>query len=403
MPNHTGYLDNTTIPVTYHVVGEVGNVGTVTLELINVTASFYAQDNSLIGSSSSYAFLDILLPSRKAPFEVVWVGVAASQIYNYSLSLEFGEYMGERPITLQILQNTVHTDEAGFLKVNGTMRNLGTSNATAVRVIASFYDSQGRVLGIARGYTLPSTIMPDHAESFEIELPRKVGSFSDYSITAESTEYEAIDTQITINYGATYTTTTWVTLVLSSNDLRSSITQMRFSNDNTTFTNWEPYTTFRSWTVPEGDGIKTVYAQFMNNTSSISPLYFDTIILDTTSPTITITYPVNASEIASSTTTATWTGFDATSGITSYEVKLDNDSWINVKTSTTHTFTNLTDGQHIIYVKATDRAGLSNQESISFTVTSNPFAAIGLGGAIAIAAVILVVALGVYLVRIRKR
>jgi len=312
--------------------------------------------------------------------------------------------VGEKPIALQILQNTVYADEAGFLKVNGTVRNLGTFNATATKVNAPFYDSQGRVLSIAHGYTIPSTIMPNNTESFEIELPRKVGSPVNYSITAESTEYEAIGTQVTINYGATYTTATAVTIILLSNDLQSNVTQMRFSNNNATFTTWEPYTTFKSWTLPEGDGIKTVYAQFMDNLNLIAPLYFDTIILDRASPTITIAYPVNASEITSSTVTATWTGFDATSGVNNYEVKLDSSSWINVKSSTTQTFTNLTDGQHIVYVKTTDGAGLSNQESVSFTVTSNPFAPLVLGGTIAIAVVILVVGVAIFVyVRMRKR
>lgn len=403
VPNHTGYLDNTTIPATYHVGGEVNNSGITSISLLNITANFYAQNNSLIGSTSSYALLDVLLPSRRAPFEVIWVGTSASQIYNYSLlPPEFSEYAGERPVTLQILQSTVYVDEAGFLKVNGTVRNIGTSNATVVRVIAPFYDSLGAVIGFARGYTAPSTIMPNQTESFGIELTRKVTSYADYSVTAESAEYEAIGAQVTINYGATYATTVSVTLILSSNDPQYTIAQMCFSNDNITFTNWESYTTSRSWTLPEGDGLKTVYAQFMNGTGSISPLYFDTIILDATPPTITITYPVNASEIASSTLVATWTGFDATSGINDYEVRMDNDMWINVRTNITQAFGNLTEGQHMIYLKVTDRAGLSNQESVSFSVTSNPLAFTALEVALAVIAGIFVLAVVVYLVKIRK-
>jgi hypothetical protein len=403
LPNHSGYLDNRTIPITYHVVGEVINIGTVGLTLLNVSVRFYAQNNSLIGSSSSYALLDVLLPSRKAPFEAVWAGSSANQIRNYSLSLEFSEYTEERPVTLQTLQNTVYTDEVGFLKVNGTIRNLAISNATTVKVIAPFYDSQGKVLGIARGYTSPSTIMPNQAESFEIELPRKVSSFANYSVSAESAEYEAIGTQVTVNYGATYTNTTLVTLILTSSDPQSSVAQMRFSNDNRTFTNWEPYTALRSWTLLGGDGVKTVYAQFIDISDSISPLYFDTIVLDTTLPTITITYPTNSSAIAFSTITVNWTGFDATSGINGYEARLDSSLWVKVKTNTTQTFTNLTDGQHTVYIKATDKAGLSNQESVSFTVNTNPSKATSLEAAIAIVAVILVAGVLVYLVKIRKR
>jgi len=106
LPNHTGYLDSTTKPITYHVVGEVSNTGTVSLKLLNVTVTFYNQNNSPIGSSSSYALLNVLLPGRKTPFEVVWNDFRANQVYSYGLSLQFSEYNGERPLALQILENT---------------------------------------------------------------------------------------------------------------------------------------------------------------------------------------------------------------------------------------------------------------------------------------------------------
>lgn len=373
MPNHTGYLDNTTIPITYHVVGEVSNVGTANLELLNVTASFYAQDNALIGSSSSYVFLDVLLPSRKAPFEVVWVGVSAKQIQNYSLNLKFNDYVLEKPLALQILENTVYKDEAGFTKVNGTIRNLGRSNATAVRVATTFYDTQGGVIGVAQGYTSPSTIAPDNTQSFELELSHKINNFSNYNLAAESVEYDSIEAGITIDFGATYTMSASVTLILLSSGLRSSIAQMRFSNDNITFLDWELYAAFKMWTLEGGDGAKTVYAQFMTDLGSVS-YYYDTIVLDTTAPEITITLPNNGSRIESPTLTVTWTGFDATSGIDSYSIKLDNGSWIDIKTNATQTYTSLTVGEHLVSIIATDKAGLSKQTSITFSVITSPFA-----------------------------
>lgn len=192
LPNHTGYLDLTTIPATYHVVGEMTNTGTIGLKWLNVTATFYDQNNLPIGSSSSYAFLDVLLPGRKAPFEVVLANSAANQVHNYTLSLQFSEYTLERPLALQILENITYADEAGFQKVNGTVKNLATSDATDVKVVATFYDAQGKVAGATYGYTTPSAIMPNQAEHFELELKRKGLSFPNYSLTAESSEYALV-------------------------------------------------------------------------------------------------------------------------------------------------------------------------------------------------------------------
>jgi hypothetical protein len=173
-------------------VGEINNTGTASLKWLRVNATFYDQTNSVIGSNSSYAFLDVLLPARKTPFEVVWVGDKANQIHNYSLTLEFGEYAGEKPLALQISANYTFVDQAGFLKVNGTIKNFGASNATYVKVVATFYEVEGEVAGTAFGYTMPSMIMPNSTAPFELELSRKGVTFSYYSLAAESEEYAIV-------------------------------------------------------------------------------------------------------------------------------------------------------------------------------------------------------------------
>jgi hypothetical protein len=192
LPNHTGYIDLTSIPITYHIVGEIENTGTTNLHLLKVTANFYDENNSLIGSSSSYALLEVLLPGRKTPFEVVFKDSNVNQIQNSTFSLQFSEYADEKPPRLQILESTTYVDEAGFQKINGTIKNLALKNATAVKVIATFYDEKGKVSGVAYSYTIPSTIMPNQTAPFELELKRKGLFFPNYNLTAESSEYALV-------------------------------------------------------------------------------------------------------------------------------------------------------------------------------------------------------------------
>jgi hypothetical protein len=192
LPNHSGYLDITSIPITYHVVGEIENIGSTNLHWLKVTAKFYDENNSLIGSSSAYALLDVLLPGRKAPFEVVLKDSNANRIKNYTLSLEFDEYIYEKPLGLEILKNTTYIDEAGFQKVNGTVKNIAAKNATAVKVVATFYNGEGKICGVAYSYTTPSTIRPNQTAIFEIELKRKSLFFPNYILTAESYEYTIV-------------------------------------------------------------------------------------------------------------------------------------------------------------------------------------------------------------------
>lgn len=88
---------------------------------------------------------------------------------------------------------------------------------------------------------------------------------------------------ILINNGAASTTTTSVTLTLSASDTTSGVAQMRFSNNGITYSAWQAYSTPTSWTLQEGDGVKTVYVQFKDN-AELTSTYSDTIALTTTPP-----------------------------------------------------------------------------------------------------------------------
>ncbi|PWU18888.1 MAG: hypothetical protein C5B49_06500 [Bdellovibrio sp.] len=90
---------------------------------------------------------------------------------------------------------------------------------------------------------------------------------------------------ILINNGASATNSTAVTLTLNASDSFSSVTNMRLSNNGTTFNSPVPYASTLSWILTSGAGIKTVYVQFMNAAGNWSPSFSTTITLDTTAPT----------------------------------------------------------------------------------------------------------------------
>jgi len=196
-----------------------------------------------------------------------------------------------------------------------------------------------------------------------------------------------------------------VTLNLVGNDTLSGISQMRFSNDEHTWTPWETYTTTKTWNLALGDGLKTVYVQFIDNAGLVSQSYNDTIILDTATPTVSILSPSEGSEIKSSEVTIQWIGTDAGSGIDHYELRLDGGSWINRGIEQTYTFTGLNDGSHTVDVNASDKIGRSQTSSVRFTVNTSP---LGGPGYIDEAILLMVIAatfgvLGLYFFKIRKR
>jgi hypothetical protein len=64
----------------------------------------------------------------------------------------------------------------------------------------------------------------------------------------------------------------------------SNAVYMSFSNDGVTFSDWEPYSDSKAWTLSDGDGTKEVFARFKDEAGNISTVS-DSIILDTTAPT----------------------------------------------------------------------------------------------------------------------
>jgi hypothetical protein len=88
---------------------------------------------------------------------------------------------------------------------------------------------------------------------------------------------------VTINDGAAYTTNAAVTLTLSASDT-SGISQMKFSNDGTTWSIAETYGTTKVWPLSDGDGLKTVYVMYKDNAGNWSTPVLTTITLDTTAP-----------------------------------------------------------------------------------------------------------------------
>jgi hypothetical protein len=88
----------------------------------------------------------------------------------------------------------------------------------------------------------------------------------------------------TITTGSTTTQTPTIALTLSATDSTSGIAQMRFSNDNATWSGWEPYATSKTWALQSGDGQKTVTTQFMDNAGLTSTSSYE-ITLVTPQPT----------------------------------------------------------------------------------------------------------------------
>jgi hypothetical protein len=162
-----------------------------------------------------------------------------------------------------------------------------------------------------------------------------------------------------------YANSTGVTVNINVADGDTTVTEMRFSNDGTAWSAWEPFSSSKSWTLPSGDGTKTVYAQF-RNTVGLTATLSDSIILDTAPPTTSASSPASSESTAF---TVSWSGSDGSSGIADYDVQYrvgSGGSWTNWRTGTTDTsdvfgptapVTVARDQTYYFRVRARDHAG----------------------------------------------
>ncbi|MCC2547151.1 Ig-like domain-containing protein [Hymenobacter sp. BT175] len=153
----------------------------------------------------------------------------------------------------------------------------------ATPVSISFNEGNGSLNGSFFGSG--SVVSVDGA--YILVVTDEAGNTTTINFTIDTT---APSGTVLINGGAARTNTASVTLTVTA----SSATQMRFSNDNSTYSAWEPVTSSRTWGLSTPDGLKTVYMQLRDGAGNISPVFTDNIDFDGTPPVLTISSPAGS-------------------------------------------------------------------------------------------------------------
>ena len=134
---------------------------------------------------------------------------------------------------------------------------------------------------------------------FRLSASNSYGS-SEWTATESAETYEEVSGSFAIQFNnSSYTNSVNVTLYMSL----TGISQMKFSNDGTSWSPIESYKTKKSWTLSTNDGIKRARAKFYDPAGTEYE-FSDDILLDTTAPEIvSFTINDNADDTYSSTVT----------------------------------------------------------------------------------------------------
>lgn len=153
--SYRSYIENNTVKF-FVVVGEVKNNLTTNVKSARINATFYDNEDQVVGTSYSYTALEILKPEQKAPFWIYW-GLNLSTSIPFRTELTCTCFKtSEQPLTgIEISKQMNSTDKDGYYTVSGEAQNNGPRKASAVWLVSTYYDPDGSVIAVSRAYVSP--------------------------------------------------------------------------------------------------------------------------------------------------------------------------------------------------------------------------------------------------------
>jgi hypothetical protein len=183
------------LPGEYQIVGEVKNVGDSTAWYVKINATYYDANNAVITTKLAYAELTALPPNRRTPFRIFLYdeSLTATNVDHYALSVAYIELNRETQIGLRLLSHNSSGDSEN-LNVMGEIENAGTTTSTNTIVVATFYDSAGKVVAADFASSVPQDIPSGQKAVFEVEVieSSRVPLVNSYVLSAESVGTDAI-------------------------------------------------------------------------------------------------------------------------------------------------------------------------------------------------------------------
>lgn len=145
--NYTEKIDNTKFFV---IAGVVQNNQTDNVCYVNVTATFFNANNTVIAVRTGVAELKIIKPGGKTPFNVyLLLNLISDSPTRYELAASGFKTNDEPENFIQVLNvhnETIH----GYFTIGGEIYNYGIKKAYSVKAICTYYDSKGNILHMSK-------------------------------------------------------------------------------------------------------------------------------------------------------------------------------------------------------------------------------------------------------------
>jgi large repetitive protein len=202
----------------------------------------------------------------------------------------------------------------------------------------------------------------------------RVRAYDNAGNIAERSLSFMVDTQPPVlaftTQGVAYFNTRSVAITWTASDAASGIDRFEYSLDNGVFMQFGTPTSVRLDLADVAEGTHFLALRAYDRGGNLAERSL-TFVVDIQPPTLAF-YIQNGTAFAFRPVAINWSSADSNSGIARFEYALDNAPWVTVGTSTTVNLADVSEGAHILTVRAYDRAGNIARMSVEFVVDTQP-------------------------------
>ena len=158
---------------------------------MNVNATLVGKDGKQIGEESSFdKILHVLLPKQVTPYRIDFPDVDLQTVKNVQMDIKTTLVPASADPVIGVMNQAIDTDAAGKKVLKGQLLNQSGQIVNTSHVIATFYDTDGKVIWVSDGY-VDSALYPQTPESFSVEVPNSIaGNAHNYHVVVNQYSLE---------------------------------------------------------------------------------------------------------------------------------------------------------------------------------------------------------------------
>jgi hypothetical protein len=157
------------------IMGEIENQDTVPA-YVNVNATLLKADGSPIDQESSFDLIShTLLPKQVSPYRIDFPGIRFAQVKSVRMDARALLVPASADPVIAVAHQTMGQDSLGRSVLKGDLVNQSGEIVNISQVIATFYDSAGKVIWVSDGY-VDQALLPQISTPFAVDVPDDIAS-----------------------------------------------------------------------------------------------------------------------------------------------------------------------------------------------------------------------------------